>query len=814
MSPDGDGCNTKPLLDEWEERVYRSIVDEFPANIVLAHAREGRVVRSWVGTGVAEIYGYGVEEMQQDTMLWLSTVHPDDSERVKAGLKRMFEGEAVVDEYRIFRKDGQMRWVRESCAVHPHCDGDSRILVFVEDITDYKQAQEDLAQSERFLRSVLDGLTSHVAVLDRQGVITAVNEAWRRFARENDHRSVRTGVGVNYLQVCREARGPYSEGAAEALEGLQAILEGRSTDLELEYYCPTPESDRWFAMRAAPIAGDIGGAVVSHIDITARKHAEEALRAREESYRTLVDNIDAVIFRLTPDLEPVLIYGHAQDISGYSAEELLRQPSLWMDSVHPDDRELARSRFREVAERGRPKAAEVRLLVRDGSTKWVRSYVTPHYDQEHNLTFYDGVGVEVTELVESRLRDARYAVRMAALSGLSRELLTSLDFAGIVSIATREVSELLDCVAGVIAVDPVNGASHHLVIHHREQENAERIRYHSQRLGLDLRSAFGATEAGSRITPDLAAVSPDAARFAEAAGVGPAMLVPIRLAGEGPHLFGCLRFVGQEPFDDDDLWLLEQVSSHVSAALANAKLFRRQARIAETLQRSLIPREARVAGYDIATCYSPALGEAEVGGDFYDIIEFDNGVVGLVAGDVSGKGVDAAIHTAETKYMLRGFALEDNDPKYVINAVNRGLCRFIGEFSFVTLVYALVDPASHCVRYVNAGHEAPLLLCTETGLVHELKPSGPVLGVDPRARFRADSALLEPDDFLFCYTDGITDVPRDSDRFGYERLLETVASAKVEESEQLMAHVVAAVREYGGGSQPDDQVVVVVRTNR
>lgn len=151
------------------------------------------------------------------------------------------------------------------------------------DITAQKGAEEALRESEAFRRAILDSVASHIAVLDRDGVIIAVNAPWRRFARENGPEpgecAGRMDIGANYLEVCREA------GLADALdtgEGIRAVLEGRLDSFSVEYFCDMGDRRCWFAMTATPLGNGRPGVVVAHTDITARKRAEEALRRQTE----------------------------------------------------------------------------------------------------------------------------------------------------------------------------------------------------------------------------------------------------------------------------------------------------------------------------------------------------------------------------------------------------------------------------------------------------------------------------------------------------------------------------------------------------
>ena len=132
--------------------------------------------------------------------------------------------------------------------------------------------------SSPLVHSILESMPAHVATVDRDGVIVQVNAAWNDFARDNGGDPKRTGIGANYLEVCRRAQGPYSEGAQECLEGLQALIRGEREQFDLEYPCPGPGEPRWFLLRAVRMRGAEGMAVLSHINISAQKQAEADLR--------------------------------------------------------------------------------------------------------------------------------------------------------------------------------------------------------------------------------------------------------------------------------------------------------------------------------------------------------------------------------------------------------------------------------------------------------------------------------------------------------------------------------------------------------
>jgi PAS domain S-box-containing protein len=180
------------------------------------------------------------------------------------------------------------------------------------DITTLKQAEQALRQSERFKQAILDSLPAHVAVLDDRGIVTAVNESWLRFARENGPRDTKgVGVGADYLGACRKAAEAADPLARAALEGVEAVVAGRRSEFTLEYPCHSPTQHRWFLMNLVRPLGDARGAVIMHLDISQRKQAEEALR---QSQTWLMADLDAMtrlhklgtLFLHQGNLEPVL----------------------------------------------------------------------------------------------------------------------------------------------------------------------------------------------------------------------------------------------------------------------------------------------------------------------------------------------------------------------------------------------------------------------------------------------------------------------------------------------------------------------------
>jgi len=147
---------------------------------------------------------------------------------------------------------------------------------------DRSRVVEPVRGSEELTQAVIDSLAANIAVLDPEGEIIGTNAAWNRFARDNSEGPPqRTGIGVNYLGICRRATGDASDGARVVEDGIRAVLDGEAGEFQHEYPCHSPAEQRWFLLKATRLARGVGGAVLLHIDITERKLMEGKLLEAE-----------------------------------------------------------------------------------------------------------------------------------------------------------------------------------------------------------------------------------------------------------------------------------------------------------------------------------------------------------------------------------------------------------------------------------------------------------------------------------------------------------------------------------------------------
>src|SRR5215204_1477901 len=195
-------------------------------------------------------------------------------------------------------------------------------------------------------------------------------------------------------------------------------------------------------------------------------------------------------------------------------------------------------------------------------------------------------------------------------------------------------------------------------------------------------------------------------------------------------------------------------------------------KVARSIQHASLPEELPdLEGWQIAPYYQPA---REVGGDFYDFFELEDGRLGIVVGDATGKGVPAALVMASARSMLRAVARASNSPGDVLRRVNDALVTDIPPNMFVTCFYAILDPKSGSLTYANAGHDLPYL--HRDSDAEELRARGMPLGLMPGMGYEEKQTILEAGEAALLYSDGLVEAhDPEGEMFGFPRLRALVA---------------------------------------
>jgi serine phosphatase RsbU (regulator of sigma subunit) len=293
------------------------------------------------------------------------------------------------------------------------------------------------------------------------------------------------------------------------------------------------------------------------------------------------------------------------------------------------------------------------------------------------------------------------------------------------------------------------------------------------------------------------------------------------LCGADGQAFGVIQLDTQDrskKFTQEDLKLLCGVGNQAAIAVENARLhedavmrarLKRDLELAHQVQLSFLPRRLpQVHGYDFYAHYEPAL---DVGGDYYGFVPLPEGRLALALGDVAGKGVPAALLMAKLSSDTRLSLLTEPDPARAISKLNDLLYEFTSQVDrFVTLALVVVDPATHTVTLVNAGHLSPLLLRPGSPPQDAMpnEKAGLPLGIMEDSTFESWPVELQPGDNLLLYTDGVPDALNvRGESFGVkgiEAALKDPGSPRA-----LVERLMKAVHEHATGRPPFDDVTLI-----
>jgi PAS domain S-box-containing protein len=366
---------------------------------------------------------------------WQKALHPDD-------LIEDWETAALRGawwEYRLLTPRGDVRWIRASGG--PIYSSGGTLTGFVgtlEDITERKQAERALRERDALNRAVLNSLPANIAVLNGDGIIQVTNEAWHRFAKENgDPPSSSVDTGADYLEVSKRASDAGSQEAAKALTGIQDVLAGTLQSFEMQYPCHSSSEKRWFHMLVTSLAGvSGGGAVITHVDVTRRKRAEERFRLAVEaapSGMVMSDSSGTII----------LTNSRAEELFGYGRRELLGKS---IETLLP---ELARGRhsgprgelFESPLARPVGRGPEMNARRKDGTQSPVEVGLNPIETEEGTWVLSSIVDITQRKRSEEALRKSQ--TQLAS----DLDAMTRLQKLGTLFVCERNLAVVLDAIA-------------------------------------------------------------------------------------------------------------------------------------------------------------------------------------------------------------------------------------------------------------------------------------------------------------------------------------------------------------------------------
>ena len=321
---------------------------------------------------------------------------------------------------------------------------------------------------------------------------------------------------------------------------------------------------------------------------------------------------------------------------------------------------------------------------------------------------------------------------------------------------------------------------------------------------------------------DIESLELDSPALRELKAAGVKLAVPLVSQGE---LIGVLNLgprLSEQEYSSDDRKLLDDLAAQAAPALrigqlvreqeaeaATRQRFEQELEVAHLIQQHFLPKKLPdVPGWQIAAYYRPA---REVGGDFYDVIPLSDGRIGFVVGDVTDKGVPAALIMSATRSLLRASAQRLIEPGLVLERLNDQMHPDMPEKMFVTCLYGVLDPNTGHLRFANAGHDVPYVKTADG--IEEMRARGMPLGLMAGMSYEEKEMTLAPGDRVLLHSDGIAEA-HDSDRemFGFPRLMQTMADAP--NGSDLIQHVLTVLEAFTGADAEQEDDITMVSLER
>ncbi|MEA2194920.1 MAG: hypothetical protein QOG42_1354 [Solirubrobacteraceae bacterium] len=547
--------------------------------------------------------------------------------------------------------------------------------------------------------------------------------------------------------------------------------------------------------------------------------AQQPAAASSLDFAQILDVLaDAVTIR---DRSDTIIYANRaalEDMGFDSLADLQRRPprAIMDDYLVLDEfgRELSMADVPSVRiMRGEPAEPLLMRIVHrvSGALNWKLLKATP-------LTGEQGELVATVTIIED-VTDSKIAeLRSRFLAEASEMLASSLDYAQTLqNVAWSVVPQLADWCA-VDLVDEA-GMREHLVVAHSDPERlelAERLREYEGPRFDSSRDLGGVVETGrpalhNAISDEqIVQVARDEEHLAllRAVAMRSVLIVPLRTPLRTLGVMTLVMSESERTFSWSDVEFAEQLAARAAMAVENALLYRARAQIAATLQRSLLPETVPgIPGGDVATLYRPAGAEreVEVGGDFYDFVELDDGWL-VIIGDVTGKGVQAAALTSLARHCTRFMCRIDPRPSAVLRAIAEALVAY-GELSLCSALCLRLRDDEIVVS--AGGHPLPLVVGADGELREPGRP-GLLLGIPECSGWYDEPLTLAEGETLLAYTDGATDARGAGGRFGEHRLRALLRERAGAPPAVLLAALDAELSAFRIGPQADDTAAVAI----
>lgn len=430
---------------------------------------------------------------------------------------------------------------------------------------------------------------------------------------------------------------------------------------------------------------------------------------------------------------------------------------------------------------------------------------------QRDIDICEGIAAQASTAIEkARLySDERQAKTMSdALNEIGIAVTSTLNFDEIKRLVVRESVNAIGCESAAIGIREGN----EWVIRYVHGLPVNFVGHRFSRSEIPL-GAFTALNRMPIVINDVYNDPRIDRRFIDEYGIRSTLLAPLVIRG---GVAGGIFFnYHSEPlgFTRQQIDFTTKLAASVSLALENAHLYEAEHMIAETLQEALLALPQEIPGVDFGHFYRSATDMARVGGDFYEVFNLGSDKVGLLIGDVSGKGIAAAGLTSLVKNSIKAYAFQGDMPAVAIEKTNKLLGRAVCQATFVTVFFGILDTMCGGLSCCSAGHPSPII--KQKASVYSMPAAGLLpIGISNSQTYSQQQLTVDRDDTLILYTDGITEARRGREFFGEERLIKVVRQLEYLSPGEMAKAILNETLSFTGGPLADDVALLALSLSK
>jgi len=660
------------------------------------------------------------------------------------------------------------------------------VVVIGYDVTEKSKTEKKLIENEERYRTLAETSDDDIFIISKDHRFTYMNKTGAKRLKKTPEEY----IGKKVIDL-------FPPNIAKQMKDHADLVFNTGELVIDESAIPFKDTTLYLDTRLLPLKneeGDVYAVMGVARDFTKMKMAEEALRESEEKYRTLSESSPDDIFLIGTD--GVIKYMNKaglkrleknnDEVVGKNIRSIVTAEATAQIMTHVEQimKTGKRMQYEDVIDLGYGKFYHDTVL-------------NPIKDSFGNINAILTISRDVTSKVRSRLLSE-------SLNDINTSLSSSLDKDEIMRTGLREAALAMDVEGSLVLL---KHDSSWIV---NESTGKDFMRLKGESFKLDELTAIGEIEKIRKVMTFQDVIEADRILdyVQNTCGSCDVLAAPLLVNEE---IIGVIMFINTDEsktFQEADIDFSKKLSVSLSMALENARLYMEERTIANTLQESQLILPSEIEKIELGHIYLSATEEAQVGGDFYDVFELDHDRIGIIIGDVSGKGLPAANLTTLVKSTIRAYSYENSSPADIVSKTNKAVVKNSDDLTFVTLTFGILEKSTSVFKYCNAGH--PPAIIRGANVMSALETNSPAIGLYDDLTFSDDKINVYGDDILFFYTDGLIEARSDGEFFGEDRLRDILGSSSKIEACHLAQYIFDSVNEFTNGKLNDDLAILTV----